>query len=412
MDVRTADQTVTVRVRAVDWQAGLRSVLAVFWSRDTGWTRDLRLVSGYNGMGSGKPRSGCAAASDGRARCALSSCSPTTPGAGGTTPLRDSTTKGGPAGSRSLRADHIPPLAGVSFRPVPVAGPITLRFSEDVNGITTTSVLVRQLIGDFDHGPPVPGTWACRDAASALTDCQTGMVRVARFRPTDPLAARAGVHRDTESRVLPGRDRPGGQPIPPRGALRLYRATGVTAPRTQQSERRPGGEGPSIDPRMASGRFSRGIRRFPLSPRRRGHPRYGPQRRNPAFSQLSEHGRAVPGTASAVRTSHTTGRPGRSAGRAPAADTPDAHARWHCGRPTRQPGIARRTRRRSRPAAYRWDIETDAQGRFRFTVRRLSGMSRFRMAVMAFAVTPPLSRLILTGMLRGSRHLGWRNAST
>ena len=47
MDVRTADQTVTVRVRAVDRQAGLRSVLAVFSvTRDGAWIRRLRLVSG------------------------------------------------------------------------------------------------------------------------------------------------------------------------------------------------------------------------------------------------------------------------------------------------------------------------------------------------------------------------------
>ena len=45
------------------------------------------------------------------------------------------------------------------------------------------------MIGDFDYGPPLPAAWVCRDAANALMDCQAGMVRVARFRPTDPLAA-------------------------------------------------------------------------------------------------------------------------------------------------------------------------------------------------------------------------------
>ena len=51
-------------------------------------------------------------------------------------------------------------------------------------------MLVRQLIGEVDSGPSIPGTWACRDAANSPTDCQTGKVRVARFLPTDALAAR------------------------------------------------------------------------------------------------------------------------------------------------------------------------------------------------------------------------------
>ena len=89
-----------------------------------------------------------------------------------------------------IAADHVGPQAWVAFRALPPAGPIPLRFNEDVNGITVTSVLVRQLIGDVDSGPPLPGTWACRDAANAPTDCETGRVRVARFLPTHELTAR------------------------------------------------------------------------------------------------------------------------------------------------------------------------------------------------------------------------------
>jgi hypothetical protein len=189
VDVRTAGQTVTVRVRAVDRQAGLRSVGVLFWAGDTGWTRGLHLVSGTarDGVWEGEfrmrrcvgwPRSvrvSVFLTDDSGRRRSYSAAR-----------LAD---EGWPSRVAVTAADHIAPMAGVSFRPVPLAGPITVRFSEDVNGITASSVLVRRLIGDFDHGPPLPGAWVCRDAADALTDCETGRVRVARFRPTDPLAA-------------------------------------------------------------------------------------------------------------------------------------------------------------------------------------------------------------------------------
>jgi len=189
VDVRAADQTVTVRVRAVDRQAGLRNAHVLFWAGDFGWTRRLHLVSGTarDGVWEGEFRMRrCVGWSRSvRASVYLTDDS----GRRRRYTAARLAEEGWPSRIAVTAADHIAPGAWVSFRPVPLVGPIAVRFSEDVNGITASSVLVRMLIGDVDHGPPVPGAWVCRDAANALTDCQTGRVRVARFRPTDPLAA-------------------------------------------------------------------------------------------------------------------------------------------------------------------------------------------------------------------------------
>ena len=110
-----------------------------------------------------------------------------------------------------------PRWPGVSFRPVPVAGPITLRFSEDVNGITTTSVLVRPADRRLRPRPARSrnlGMPRRRQRTHRLPDGHGACGAVPAHRST---RGETGVHRDTEPRVLPGRDRPGGQPIPPRG---------------------------------------------------------------------------------------------------------------------------------------------------------------------------------------------------
>ena len=190
VDVRTASQTVTVRVRAVDRQAGLRSVDVLFWAGDMGWIRRLHQESGTarDGVWEGELRMRrCVGwARSVRVSVFLTDLSGHRRSYGAARLAEEGWT----SRIAVTAADHIPPIAGVGFRPVPVTGPITVRFSEDVNGITTTSVLVRRLVGDFDHGPPLPGAWVCRDTAKSLTDCETGSVRVARFRPTAPLEAR------------------------------------------------------------------------------------------------------------------------------------------------------------------------------------------------------------------------------
>ena len=123
-------------------------------------------------------------------RCARLSPSPTTRGDGRAYNAARLAEEGWTSRIAVTAADHIVPLSGTSDRPVPVVGPIAVWFSENVNGVTSSSVLVRRLIGDFDQGPPIAGAWVCRDRAKALTDCQTGAAVVARFWPTDPLAPR------------------------------------------------------------------------------------------------------------------------------------------------------------------------------------------------------------------------------
>ena len=89
--------------------------------------------------------------------------------------------------------DHSAPTAFVPFT-APSAGPIKVTFTEDVNGITFPSAVVRQLLGDPELdadpntlGPVLAGTWTCETHGSAVTDCETGQVRTAKFAPLDPL---------------------------------------------------------------------------------------------------------------------------------------------------------------------------------------------------------------------------------
>jgi hypothetical protein len=90
--------------------------------------------------------------------------------------------------------DHTRPTASVPEGAQALAGPIPVRFSEPVNGITSSSVVVRGPLDSLDpfaNGPVVPGTWTCRDASGAATDCEAGPVRTALFTPTQPLTASA-----------------------------------------------------------------------------------------------------------------------------------------------------------------------------------------------------------------------------
>jgi hypothetical protein len=85
--------------------------------------------------------------------------------------------------------DHTPPTAIASFNRARPAAPITVTFSENVNGITPDSAVVRRPTGETDPGAVVAGTWACRTATGAPTDCRTGTVRAAQFRPLRQLPA-------------------------------------------------------------------------------------------------------------------------------------------------------------------------------------------------------------------------------
>ena len=86
-------------------------------------------------------------------------------------------------------ADHTAPWATINSS-VPRTRPLKLTFSQNVNGITSDSAVVRRVFENFDGvtaGPVLPGRWTCRTGARARTNCETGTARTARFYPTDPL---------------------------------------------------------------------------------------------------------------------------------------------------------------------------------------------------------------------------------
>ena len=186
VDVRTADQTVTVRVRARDRQAGLHRVSAVFWPSGEGV--DLRMTSGT-------ARRGVWEASLRMPRCALwghwerARISLTDrAGRERSYETRELARRGWDSRIEVTQADHLPPAAVASYHQSTPATPITVSFDESVNGITPDSALVRPWLGEGVFGQRVSGTWACRDATNASADCVTGVIRSATFRPARTLA--------------------------------------------------------------------------------------------------------------------------------------------------------------------------------------------------------------------------------
>ena len=398
VDVRTAGKTVTARLRAVDHQAGVRSVLPSSRSRERGGSDACTWFQGPHGTESGKAHSPCAAAKAGRARSASPSSSSTTPGNAGTTVQRGSPTKDGPSRVTVTAADHVGPQAwsrsARSRRPAR-SRPVQRRRQRDHRRQRAGPPTDRRL----RHGPPVPGTWACRNAANSPPTVRRAGCAWHGSGP--PICPATRVHRDPEPGVLPRCDRPGGQPVPRRGALRHDRVTGVTASRTQQSDRRPGAK---AHPSTRGWLQGDSVAESAFLSIHAAADTHGMDRsEGTLLSHLPEHGRAVHGTAQLSAPATPLG----------ALVAPLVAHRLPIrrmlmpagivGDPRAKPGNApAQVADRDLPPTDA-DIETDAQGRFRFTVRRLSGMSRFRIAVMAFAVTPPLGRLILTSMLRGSR---------
>ena len=189
VDVRVTAARVTLTVRARDARSGVRSVYAGFGGRVRADTR-MRLVSGTRRDGVW------------RGTATFDPC----PSVSGDWPvwvgLEDragnlsnySATRlrklGMPAGVQvTARPDALPPtVRGMGYQ-VPLDGPFRLTFPQAVNGITAESATVRQYHFDSDEppGPVLSGRWRCRTAASALTSCSTGRVRIARFWPDAPL---------------------------------------------------------------------------------------------------------------------------------------------------------------------------------------------------------------------------------
>lgn len=191
VDVRTSGQSVTITVRAKDAQSGVAEVSA--WIDRRGGFLDLRLdlVSGtpQDGVwrGTAKIRQ-CPAASEQR-RLTLS-VSDVRGNERGYSP-RDLRQRGWPPTLRVIaRPDAIRPRVRQRTQTaVPVAGPVVLTFNEAVNGISDSSMRVRRL-NEFTGivGPVLPGQWTCKTGSGAVTDCSTGRVRQANFRPDHKFA--------------------------------------------------------------------------------------------------------------------------------------------------------------------------------------------------------------------------------
>ncbi|HET6560776.1 MAG TPA: Ig-like domain-containing protein [Marmoricola sp.] len=70
-------------------------------------------------------------------------------------------------------------------------GPIRIAFDEPVQGIETVTASLHHLRGDGSLGRVRAGTWRCRDGIGLRTNCRSGSVEQARFRPDDLLRVNA-----------------------------------------------------------------------------------------------------------------------------------------------------------------------------------------------------------------------------
>jgi len=192
VDVRAAGKRVTITLRAVDARSGVQGVEAFFWERSgDGWGVTMHRVAGTRRDGVWRGaltvRRCTAVAGALRIGVDISDGSGNTRAYGG----RSLAANGWPNKVTVRADDHSAPSAYVS-ESASLAGPIKVIFSENVNGITSNSIMVRRLFGNgdvFTNGPVVPGTWACRSGSRAVTNCETGRVRTARFTPTQAFVA-------------------------------------------------------------------------------------------------------------------------------------------------------------------------------------------------------------------------------
>ena len=181
-DVRQTDRTATLRVRAKDRPAGIRSVTAILSGGNDSEQR-LRLTTGTARRGIWQ------------ASIRIGHCEDWGTSAHAIVSLSDQAGHQRTYGAGRLArhrwasriaitsADHRPPTAGAFSD----QGRIAMTFDEAVNGISTDTAVVRVFVGENTNGPNVAGSWTCRDVANALTDCQDGSVRSARFRSDRPL---------------------------------------------------------------------------------------------------------------------------------------------------------------------------------------------------------------------------------
>ncbi len=90
-------------------------------------------------------------------------------------------------GPRVKRNDNLPPDARSNSNRVDAEGPVSLRFTEPVNGIHDGSITIRRMDWPSPLGDPHPGAWTCADPDGDATGCENGPVLTATWAPDTPL---------------------------------------------------------------------------------------------------------------------------------------------------------------------------------------------------------------------------------
>lgn len=175
IDVRTTAATVRATVRATDAGSGVREAYVLFVAPD-GYSFYLELH-----RKSGTPKDGVWKGSVEMDPCegvpgSLDRVVYVYDGGGNVRTDTD-------GGLTVQAADHVAPTVE-GPQTLGVGDNVNLTFSEDVNGISTSSIV---MLSDYTN--PVTGTWSCTDATATSTPCATGRVRTATFHPTALLPA-------------------------------------------------------------------------------------------------------------------------------------------------------------------------------------------------------------------------------
>jgi hypothetical protein len=191
IDIRTSSATVSLRVHATDALSGVGRVVA-----DLGpMPNDVPLATIRLHRVAGTARDGIWVGTATIARCA-----PITGHLWASVFAIDRRGHGsGSTSSVAVQAvDHIAPGGWLESDTGTInqGDPLKLDFSENVNGINTTSAPVHQELPDGSQGPAVPGAWTCLTANATVTDCETGSLRTASFAPTNGFAAGHWYHID------------------------------------------------------------------------------------------------------------------------------------------------------------------------------------------------------------------------
>lgn len=88
-----------------------------------------------------------------------------------------------------VSGDFLRPYPHPEATPVGAAGQVIFRWDEHMTGLTEASAPIHLVEDDSStYGPPLPGTWVCRDEAGAAADCDVGVWRTATWTPGSPLA--------------------------------------------------------------------------------------------------------------------------------------------------------------------------------------------------------------------------------